>query len=784
MSTATPAHTNRLARETSPYLLQHQHNPVDWYPWGPEAFERARREDKPIFLSVGYSTCYWCHVMERQSFENEAIARVMNELFVNIKVDREERPDVDQLYMTAVTVLTRHGGWPMSVWLTPDLRPFYGGTYYPPTDAHGRPGFVTVCNAIADAYRDRHDEVERSASQLTNILQQVAEPGPPAKPVTVDMALVSEVIERSTDDYDATNGGFGGAPKFPRETLLELLLVYCRDQPDEYAVRQGAQQAKKARLRGMALHTLDALADGGIRDHLGGGFHRYSTDAEWLVPHFEIMLYDNAMLAWCYVEAYRQTEEPRYAQVARGIFDFVLREMTSPAGAFHTAFDAEVDGQEGLNYLWTPAQVEAVLGADDAKLFNRVYGLDRGFNFADPHHGTGTPDKNILFLPEPLAAVAVNSRFASVADLDARLAPMRAKLLAARAGRKQPLLDTKILTSWNALMIRAFAYGGHILGEPRYGAAAERAATFLLQHHRDHATGGLFRTSRDGAAKYDAFLDDYAFLAQALLAIVDGGGDRTRWTDAAARVALAMIERFGDDAGGGFYFSAAGATDLVVRQKVSSDSPLPSGNAVAAVALQHLGQDRQARGVIAAFAEQMVRVGEGMSAMVQAALLYLLANEPFVASAGGGAAAGAGGATAAAARPPTPAEVAGEVVQLSAVWAKPDEMHLTIDVLDPWHVNAHEPAPGLIATQVSIVGGDDTAVAAIDYPPGEMRRLAFADQELRVYDGKVTVAVRFARIGSKPLRVGVQYQACNDDACLPPVTKQIDVVPPIRTDVT
>ena len=342
------AHTNRLASETSPYLLQHRHNPVDWYPWGPAAFEAARQQNKPIFLSVGYSTCYWCHVMERQSFENADVAKEMNARFINIKVDREERPDVDQLYMTAVQVMTRQGGWPMSVFLTPELRPFYGGTYFPPTDQYGRPGFVSVLRGIEDAYRNRKADVDQTAGQLEQVLQQVSEPEPPRADITIDEKYIEGVVARSAHDYEPQFGGFGQAPKFPRETLLELLLMHQRSNPNPQRLRQ---------LR----HALDAMMYGGIRDQLGGGFHRYSTDEKWLVPHFEIMLYDNAMLAWCYAEAFRQTDDIRYADVARGIFDFVLREMTSPDGAFYTAFDAEVDAREGLSYLWTKDEIEQVL---------------------------------------------------------------------------------------------------------------------------------------------------------------------------------------------------------------------------------------------------------------------------------------------------------------------------------------------------------------------------------------------------------------------------------------
>jgi uncharacterized protein YyaL (SSP411 family) len=570
-------HTNRLINESSPYLLQHAHNPVDWYAWGPEAFEAARSQNKPIFLSVGYSTCYWCHVMERQSFENGAIAQVMNDKFINIKVDREERPDVDQLYMTAVQVLTQHGGWPMSVFLMPDLRPFWGGTYFPPTDSHGRPGFANILHAIDDAYHKRGNEVEKSAEQLVSVLQQVAEPSQTQTHITIDDAFIDELIERSTSDYEPMYGGFGRAPKFPRETLLELLLTRTAKPAS----------GRNAELNKMLRHALDAMANGGIRDHLGGGFHRYSTDAKWLVPHFEIMLYDNAMLAWCYAQASRQFNDARYARIARGVLDFVLREMTAPSGAFYTAFDAEVDAQEGLSYLWTAEEIERILGKEDAKTFNRIYGVDRGPNFADPHHGTGAPDKNILFLPN-----------GPEGEDNPRVIEMRQQLYEARRKRKQPLLDTKVLTSWNALMIRAMAYASKVLNEPRYLTAATKAADFLLQHHRK-SDGGLYRTSREGAnrlsslkstgeAKLDGSLDDYSFFILALLSLHDVTGD-TSWRKSAEELTQQMIDRFNDPLGGGFYFTDRSAADLIVRQKTASDSPLPSGNAIAATVAVKLG---------------------------------------------------------------------------------------------------------------------------------------------------------------------------------------------------
>ncbi len=768
----TPRHSNRLAKESSPYLLQHQHNPVDWYPWGPEPFEAARAQDKPIFLSVGYSTCYWCHVMERQCFEIPAIAKEMNDRFICIKVDREERPDVDQLYMTAVQLLTRHGGWPMSVFLTPDLRPFYGGTYFPPEDSHGRPGFVTVLRALEDAYKNRKSDVEQTATQLQGILEQMAEPAPPGEPISIDRNFVGALVERSTSDYESTYGGFGSAPKFPRETLLELLLTYLA-QPTPEHDPQSQIANRKSKIHNMLLHTLDALAAGGIRDQLGGGFHRYSTDAKWLVPHFEIMLYDNAMLGWCYVEAFRQTEDRKYADVARGIFDFVLREMTSPAGSFYTAFDAEVDHQEGLNYLWTAPEIKQVLGADDAKVFNRVYGVDRGPNFADPHHGNGVAEKNILYLTVPMESEAMNER----------LAVMRQKLYDARKLRKQPLLDTKILTSWNALMIRALAYGGQVLQESRYLDAAAAGARFLLQNHR-MPDGGLYRTSRDGGAKYNGFLDDYAFLIQALLALHDAGADGS-WKSEAEALFAVMVRKFGDGGTGfqpvssdpkqnhgqdaratfGFYFSDETATDLIVRQKYAQDSPLPSGNAVAAMAALALGQPDVARRTVGVFAGQMQQNGEGMSSMIGAALLLLRQHEPFTVSP----------RPLGAERPASPSDIAANVVALRAAWATPTQLNVHLDVLDGFHINAHQAGKGLIPTTLAISQGPD--VAGIDYPPGEERRFAFADESIRVYDGSVTITVRFKDepLPADVLQVSLTYQPCNASACLPVVTERVEL---------
>jgi uncharacterized protein YyaL (SSP411 family) len=644
----------------------------------------------------------------------------------------------------------------MSVWLTPDLRPFYGGTYFPPDK------FVGYLRALEETYRNRADEVAKTSGQIVSILERLAEPAAPEKPLRVDVQLVDQIVERSISDYEPRFGGFGAAPKFPRQTLLELLLVFLNG-PDRGEISELKSQVR-ARLR----HTLDAMADGGIHDQLGGGFHRYSTDAKWLVPHFEVMLYDNAMLGSIYAESFRQTKESRDAQVARQIFDFVLREMTSAQGAFYTAFDAEVDAQEGLSYLWTADEIESLLGPEDAKLFAGVYGVDRGPNFADPHHGSGSPDKNILYLPRPLHEIAGEMNL-TAEQLEQRLAPMRQKLYEARRKRKQPLLDTKILTAWNALMIRALAHGGRVLGERKYIDASARSARFLLDHHRK-PDGALFRTSREGNPKYDGFIDDYAFLAQALLALHEATGEAS-WKQHAAGIAVVMLQKFVDDQFGGFYFTEKNAPDLIVRQKTAQDSPLSSGNAVAAMVLLDLDQPKGALSTIAAFAQQMADHGESMSSMVEATALYLRRAEPFTVS--------AMKSPENADRPPTPEQIAAGVVSIQAEALSAAELHLHLTILDGFHINAHvqgDAEEPLIPTILSV----EAPGAIIEYPPGEEQAFAFATDPIRVYAGKVTLLVRFSP-PPKPestVRFRLSYQACDQSACFPPVTKQFEIEVP------
>jgi uncharacterized protein YyaL (SSP411 family) len=560
--------TNRLAQEKSPYLLQHAHNPVDWYPWGEEAFARARAEHKPIFLSVGYSTCHWCHVMEHESFENEAIAAQLNRDYVSIKVDREERPDVDRIYMTFVQATSGGGGWPMSVWLTPDLQPFFGGTYFPPEDRWGHPGFGSVLSQIADAWTSDRDKIVESAQGIVEQLKQQVAVQPAHGGVIFDAATLDTGFSIFRRTFDARLGGFGGAPKFPRPSVLNFLLRYHA-------------RTRNAEAREMVLLTLREMARGGMHDQLGGGFHRYSVDERWFVPHFEKMLYDQAQLAISYVEAFQLTGDRQYADVARRIFDYVLRDMTDPEGAFYSAEDADsvIDPAdpdlkgEGAFYIWSAEEIRRVMGTAADPVMRR-YGVRENGNVDYDPHGEFT-GRNILYQAQPAE------------DLIA-LARAEAVLLEARGKRIRPHLDDKILTSWNGLMISAFAMGGAVLDEPRYAGAARRAADFILAHMYDPATGVLLRRYRAGEAAIPGFLDDYAMFAQSLIDLYEAQFDLAHLR-MAVTLTEKMRERFEDPAGG--YFSTpAGDASLVLRVKDDYDGAEPSGNSVAAMNLLRLSR--------------------------------------------------------------------------------------------------------------------------------------------------------------------------------------------------
>jgi len=617
-------HSNRLAFEKSPYLLQHAHNPVDWYAWGAEAFAKARAEDKPIFLSIGYSTCHWCHVMERESFENESIAAQLNRDFVPVKVDREERPDVDRIYMSFVQAATGGGGWPMSVWLTPELQPFFGGTYFPPEDRWGHAGFSSILTQIAQAWRTNRSRIAESAREaLAQLEKQSALDGAPAgSRAPIDYAVLESGFSVFRRTYDSTMGGFGQAPKFPRPAVFEFLL--------RYHARTGNREALE-----MTLHTLRKMAEGGVHDQLGGGFHRYSVDERWFVPHFEKMLYDQAQLATSYLEAFQIAGEPLFAQTARRIFDYVLRDMTAPEGGFYSAEDADsvvrpeepaVKG-EGAFYIWSADEIHQAVPAPAGAWFAYRYGVAEGGNVvSDPH--AEFAGRNILYQAASIEETA--EQFGRpLEEVRAALAIAEAALLVARAGRVRPHLDDKILTAWNGLMISALALGGAVLEEPRYAAAARRAADFTLSRLLDPATGQLLRRYRQGHAAIPGFLEDYALFTQALLDLYEAQFDR-RDLEWAVRLAEKQSALFEDAAGGGFFHSPAGDSDLVLRLKEDYDGAEPSGNSIAILNLLRLAQitgragfRASAERALAAFASRLAIAPVALPAMLTACEFFL-----------------------------------------------------------------------------------------------------------------------------------------------------------------
>ncbi len=600
---------NRLIHEKSPYLLQHAHNPVDWRPWGPEAFETARREDKPIFLSIGYSTCHWCHVMERESFENEAIAALLNRHFVPIKVDREERPDVDRIYMAFVQASTGGGGWPMSVWLTPDLKPFYGGTYFPPEQRYGHPGFSMVLERVAEAWRMDRESIQESSRQAVEQLTAQSRVAAGAGTVLrLDAGALDAGFYAFRRGFDARYGGFGDAPKFPRPATLNFLL--------RYHARTGNQEALD-----MALATLREMARGGMYDQLGGGFHRYSVDARWFVPHFEKMLYDQAQLALCYLEAFQITGQAAYAETARGILDYVLRDLPDAGGAFYSAEDADsvidpahpAEKGEGAFYIWTQPEIEAAAGQPAAAWFCRRFGVQPEGNVENDPHGEFT-GRNILYQAHPVEDPAQQAAIADAAH----------KLLEARAARVRPHLDDKVLTAWNGLMISALAKGGAVLGEARYAAAARRAADFIADRMVDGAAGILLRRYRQGEAAIPGFLDDYAFFTQALLDLYETG---LEWRDLelAIRLAEKQAALFEDTADGAFFSTAADDAALVMRLKDDYDGAEPSGNSIAVLNLLRLAEMTgrgdfrvSAERALAAFGPRLAAAPSGLPQMLAA----------------------------------------------------------------------------------------------------------------------------------------------------------------------
>ncbi len=736
---------NRLARESSPYLLLHAENPVDWYPWGEEAFAKARKEDRPIFLSIGYSTCYWCHVMERESFSDPRVAEALNEGYVCIKLDREERPDLDEIYMAATQLLTRSGGWPNSLFLTPDLKPFFAGTYFPPRDAMGRPGFGRILASLREAWALRRAEVLQQAETIAEAMQEhlaSSQGGPGPLP---DAGLVAATQTALSARFDAVHGGFGRAPKFPSPSNLFFLL----------------EQAPDAEAREMLVTTLDRMGRGGIQDHLAGGFHRYSTDALWLVPHFEKMLYDNAALARLYAEADALAPGRGFAAVARATLDFVLAEMTGPAGEFHSAIDAETDGHEGAYYTWTAEELRSVLAPDDFTLLARVYGFDGPPNFEGGRY--------VLHLPNPLAEAASPLGLREE-ELRGKLAPGRHALLAARNRRPRPLLDDKVLADWNGLMIGAFARAAGPLSEPRYLEAARRGAKFVLGQLVQSGSGLLLHAWRNGQARIPAFLDDYAFLIDGLLRLCEATGEAL-WKQEALRLQAEQDERLLDRKGGG-YFAAGEDPRLLFRAKPAFDGAVASGNGIAALNLLDLAA-LTGDPALRARAEDLLRAfSEGMSAVP-------LAHVTLVRAVSRLGRALVKPAAPLVAPPVTPAsgkealeDEAREVVEVGGRLGSGEEWKpftVELKVAKGWHLYANPAGhPSVVATSMAPVLG---RLRGLRYPAGEAS--GPAGDRVHVYRGSVRLEGEIEHKGGGAPSLELTYQACDESRCLPVIARLV-----------
>jgi uncharacterized protein len=593
-----PAHTNRLAREKSPYLLQHQHNPVDWFPWGEEAFAKARRENNPIFLSIGYSTCHWCHVMERESFEKDALADFLNAHFVSIKVDREERPDVDKIYMTAVQAMTGQGGWPLNCFLTPDLKPFYGGTYFPPETMQGRASFIQVLRQISGLWETRREHILETASDFHQKLETYTTRE--AGDLALSPALLAQAATLFKREYDPQFGGFGGAPKFPRPSQPAFLLRYGTRAGDREAVR-------------MVLHTCERMAAGGMYDQLGGGFARYSVDERWLVPHFEKMLYDNAQLANLYIDAFLVSGEARHAATARGIIQYVLRDMTDAGGGFYSAEDADSEGKEGKFYCWTTAELSQLLTPEEFKAAVKYFGVTERGNFVDHSDPKPLPNQNVLSIAHPDLSPAEQDLLASA----------RQKMFQARSRRIRPHLDDKVLASWNGMMLGALARAYAVLGDESYRAAAEKNLAFLRGHLWDEKSKTLYHRWRQGERDSVQLLAGYANMCAGTLDLYEATLAPAH-LDFAAALADAMLAKFYDAANGGFYDSAASPRELILRCKDDYDGAEPSGNSVAVLALLRLAAITDRKEYAAAAEKTLRLLAPRLHELPQAVPLLLL----------------------------------------------------------------------------------------------------------------------------------------------------------------
>ncbi len=775
---------NRLAGEISPYLQSHALNPVDWYPWGTEAIDRARREDKPIFLSVGYSTCYWCHVMEREVFSDPDIAAVMNAHFVNVKVDREERPDIDEIYMTATQLVTGGGGWPNSVFLTPDLEPFFAGTYFPPEDLPGRPGFPRVLNLLNEAWNTRRGDLVEQAGRIAEAirtLQQDLVAGDAS--TAVDEEIVAGALTHMRTRYDAENGGFGPAPKFPPPMRIELLL-------NEYE-RTGDES-----LLSMATHTLDVMMKGGVYDHVGGGFHRYATDSGWRIPHFEKMLYNQADLARAYLLAYDVAGRDVYRAVAEDVLDFLGREMTGEEGGFYSAVDSETATVEGQFYLWSEAEIRNTLGAD-ADIFLTYYGLASMPEAIGGSPAEGNPEGLAEGSAEEIqadtakgAVLFIRGKTDSV-RLRSDLAHMRSELRSVRAKRRHPEVDAKVITAWNGQMIDTYAYAWLVTGNEEYLDRAARAAEFILDRLRD-GEGDLRRIYLEGMTRREAFQEDYAYLVHGLTRLFEATAD-ARWLAEARSLADRMNDLFWDPAAGGYYFTSD-EQDLIVRTRNPYDGARASGNAMAAHALlslgRHTGEPRyrdQASLLFEAFASSMKERPGRFTSMILAlrnslygeresgrrrtvrderdATADVLMQEAVRGAYGAQTLTG-----------PDFNDGARVEAHLETAASGEDAFDATVSIriADGWHINANPASmPGLVPTAVTFNADVPIKVDTITYPEGESVRFSFAGGSLAVYRGEIRLRARIV-VETVPvpedtrLYATLYYQACNDTVCLEP----------------
>ncbi|MCG8015092.1 MAG: DUF255 domain-containing protein [Candidatus Thiodiazotropha sp. 'RUGA'] len=728
----TPSFINQLILEDSPYLLQHAHNPVDWHPWSEAAFQKAKQQNKPIFLSIGYSTCHWCHVMERESFENLPIAALLNRDFIAIKVDRESHPDVDEVYMTAVMLMTGHGGWPMSSFLTPEGKPFYGGTYYTPEQ------FTSLLEQVNQLWKERPDDVIAQAEKVADAVAESNRLRGEAK--ALDEGVIAQAMKSMQNAFDEIQGGFGQAPKFPREPWLYLLL--------DQAQRHGDQAALQ-----MLTVTLDHMGRGGIYDQVAGGFHRYSTDYEWLVPHFEKMLYNQAHLSRIYLQAWRITGREDFRRIATQTLDYVLREMTSPDGGFYSATDADSEGEEGLFFTWTQDELNAALDKQQASLATNLYGVTPSGNFEG---------RNILHLPQTLAEFADEKQLL-LSDLITQLEQINQILLETRNQRIPPLRDDKIVTSWNGMMITAFAQAADLLDNTSYRDAALKAAEFLWQQNR-FKTGYLWRVHLNGQSSIAATQEDYAYLSESFLYLYDLTGEPL-WLERAKELAGAMIERFLDRQQGGFFMNEAESsiTGMGRPKDEGSDNAIPSGSSVAIHSLQRLWQRsgdldfrKQTDGLISRFAPALEATPISYGYLLSAVADHRHGEL------GSRAYAGQGGI---------------RIQANTSLAAEQTLLNLKIQIPDGWHINSNQPTgKDLIATRLTLAQQiKGWQMGPVTYPKGKQQKLAFQQQPLSVYGGEISLQTLLKQVdedqpGSTTLPVELQLQACNDQVCLPPET--------------